>query len=101
MKAIFHCLEEKRSVHPDLGPPRRSFAMTLLVESGQWPQPQSQNRWTKLKDNFHPSEKPNQRAVEWTRSLFENVQSKSSKNENTKKSAKVNCLFLIWETVNQ
>ena len=52
MKASFHRFEEKESVHPDLGPPNRIFALAFFTEIGQWPQPQLQNRMTKLKTGF-------------------------------------------------
>ena len=52
MKVIFHRFEEKESVHPDLGPQKRIFALAFFTENGQWPQPQSQNRRTKLKTGF-------------------------------------------------
>ena len=42
MKATFRRFEENGYVHPDLGPPGGIFALTFLMEIGQWPQPESQ-----------------------------------------------------------
>ena len=97
----FQRFEEKRSVQPDLGPPSRIFAMKYFNENGQWPQPQSQKRRTRLKTGFVVYQKSPIRARLIKHIHFlEMLKANLPKNENNpKNSAKVNRLFLIWDTM--
>ena len=96
MKAIFQRFEENKSVHLDLGPPSRIFALAFLMEIGQWPQPQSQNRRSKLKTGFVVHRKaPIRERPRRHIHFLKNVECKSSKNENNPKNS-VNCEHFIF-----
>ena len=99
----FHRFEENKLVHPDLGPPSRIFAMAFLMENGQWPQPQSHNRRSKLKTGFVVYQNgPIRERLNGQIHFLEMFKANLPKNRNKhKNSAKVNRLFLVWETMFQ
>ena len=77
MKAFFNSLK-RMEVFTPIWDRQVVFSPTLFTETGQWPQPQSQKRMTRLKVAFVLSPKsPNQTEVSLTHSLFENVEGKS------------------------
>ena len=75
--------------------------MKYYNEIGQWPQPQSQNRRTKLKIGFVVYQKGRIRErlnkhIHFLEMLKPNLPKNRNKPKN---SAKVNRLFFIWETM--
>ena len=100
-KPHFRRFEVNKSVQPDLGPPSRIFALAFFTETGQWPQPQSQKRMTKLKTLLFSSPKsPIRERLKKHIHNLEMLKANLPKSENNpKNSAKVNRLFLIWETM--